>query len=133
MVQLINSHRERGIKPKTLRDSLEDFSTSTKLRNWAIDQFYTKIAYGYVGYDDQKEDNPSDKGKWKKYAQDVKGFGQDFLAAYLDADQRGNRAKKPWEDGQKYMEVLKFAEIGVSKEKGRSMKAEATLVKAEGR
>ena len=133
MVKLIKSHRERGIKPITLRQSLVDVSSSTKLSNWAIDQFHAKIAYGYTGYDDQKKDHPSDNRTWKRYAEDVQGFGQHFLKACLDADQGGNRAKKPWENGQKYMEVLKFAEIGVRKEKGGLMKAEATLIKAEGR
>ena len=133
MVQLIKSHHERGIKPPTLRDALRLPFSGPKLRKWAIDQFHAKITYGYTGYDDQKEDNPSDKGKWKRYAQDVEEFGRNFLEAYLDADQGVNRAKKPWENGQQYMEVLKFAEIGVSKEKGGSMKAEATLIKAEGR
>lgn len=63
----------------------------------------------------------------------MKAFSQDFLGAYLDAGQGANRVKKPWENGQQYMEVLKYAEIGVSKEKGRSMKAEGTVIKAEGR
>ena len=42
-----------------------------------------------------------------------------------------NRAKKPWENGQQYMEVLNYAEIGACKRECRSMKAEAALTKAE--
>ena len=133
MVQLIKSHHERGIKPRTLRDSLERVYSDPKLRKWAIDQFHAKITYGYTGYDDQKEDDPSDKDTWKEYAKDVKAFGQDFLGVSLDAGQGVGRVKKPWENGQQYMEVLRYAEIGVCKEEGKSMKVEATLTKAEGR
>ena len=133
MVQLINSHHERGIDPQTLRAALVCNLSGPKLHEWAIDQFHAKITYGYTGYDDQKEDDPSDNGIWKRYAEDVKAFGQNFLKVCLDADQGVSRAKKPWENGQQYMEVLKFAEIGVSKEEGGPMKAEATLIKAEGR
>ncbi len=133
MVQLIKSHHERGIKPRTLRDIFEHARSGPKLRKWAIDQFHAKITYGYTGYDDQKEDDPSDKDTWKKYAKDVKAFSQEFLGASLDAGQGVNRVKKPWESGQQYMEVLRYAEIGVYKEEGSSMKVEATLTKAEGR
>ena len=133
MVQLIKSHHERGIKPRTLRDIFERFYSGPKLRKWAIDQFHAKITYGYTGYDDQKGDDPSDKDTWKKYAKDVKAFGQDFLGVSLDAGQGVDRVKKPWEKGQQYMEVLRYAEIGVCKEEGKSMKVEATLTKAEGR
>ena len=134
MVQLIKSHHERGIQPRTLREIYEfSFSPGFKLRKWAIDQCHAKITYGYTGYDDQKEDDPSDKDTWKDYAKDVKGFGQDFLGVSLDAGQGVGRVKKPWENGQQYMEVLRYAEIGVCKEEGKSMKVEATLTKAEGR
>lgn len=61
MVQLIKSHHERGIKPQTLRDAIDRLFSGPKLRKWAIDQFNAKITYGYKGYDDQKEDDPSDK------------------------------------------------------------------------
>lgn len=133
MVQLTKSHYERGIKPQTLYDSLEHAYSGPKLRKWAIDQFHAKITYGYTGYDDQKEDDPSDWDTLKKYAKDVTAFSQDFLEACLDAGQGVNRVKKPWENGQRYMEVLKYGEIGVCKKEGRSRKAEATLTKAEGR
>ena len=127
MVQLIKSHHERGIRPQTLHDILTGFCSGPKLRKWGIDQFHAKITYGYTGYDDQMEDDPSDWDTLKKYAKDVTAFSKDFLEASLDAGQGVNRVKKPWENGQRYMKVLKYAEIGVCKE------AEATLTKAEGR
>ena len=130
MVQLIKSHQERGIEPRTLCRIFELVRSGPKLRKWAIAQFHAKITYGYTGYDDRKEDHPSDKDTWKKYAKNTKEFSQDFLGACLDASQG---VKKPWEDGQQYMEVLRYAEIGVCKVEGRSMKVEATLTKAEGR
>ena len=133
MVQLIKSHHERGIKPRTLHRIFEDFHSGPKLRKWAIDQLHAKITYGYTGYDDQKKDKPSDRVTWKRYAKDVKAFSQDFSEACLDAEQGVNRVKKPWENGQQYVAVLRYAEIGVYKEEGRSMKAEATVTKAEGR
>ena len=133
MVQLIKSHHERGIQPRTFRKIYECPNSGLKLRKWAIDQFHAKTTYGYTGYDDQKEDDPSDKDTWKQYAKDVKAFSQDFLVMSLDAGQGVDRVKKPWEKGQQYMEVLRYAEIGVCKEEGRSMKVEATLTKAEGR
>ena len=132
MVQLLKSHHERGIKPRTLHDVFKGLYSGPKLRKWAIDQFHAKITYGYTGYDDQKEDDPSDKDTWKQYAKDVKAFSQDFLGAFLDGQGVG-RAKKPWENGQQYMEVLTYADVGVYKEEERSMKVEATLMKAEGR
>ena len=133
MVQLINSHHERGIKPRTLRNALEYPWSGLKLHKWAIDQFHAKTTYGFTGYDDQKEDDPSDWDTLKKLAKDVKAFSQNFLEACLDAGQDVNRVKKPWENGQQYMEVLSYAEIGAYKREGRSMKAEATFTKAEGR
>ena len=117
MVQLIKSHRERGIKPQTLRRIFEVSGSGSKLRKWAIDQFHAKITYGYTGYDDQKEDDPSDKDTWKKYAKDMKAFSQDFLGTSLDAGQGVNRVKKPWKNGQQYMEVLIYAEIGMYRRK----------------
>ena len=133
MVQLIKSHHERGIKPQTFHEIYEFANSGLKLRKWAIDQFHAKITHGYTGYDEHKEDAPSDKDTWKKYAKCVKAFSQDFLGASLDAGQGMNHVNKPWENGQQYMEVLRYAEISVYKEGGRSMKVEATLTKAEGR
>ena len=133
MVQLIKSHQERGIKPETLYKIFEDVRSGPKLRKWAIDQLHAKITYGYTGYDDLKKDRPSDRVTWKRYTKDVKAFSQEFSEACLDAGQGVNRVKKPWENGQQYMEVLRYAEIGVYKEEGRSTKAEATLTKAESR
>ena len=134
MVQLIKLHRERGIDPLRLRHIFELAKSGSKLRKWAIDQFHAKITYGYAGYEaDKDEDDPNDKARWKKYATNLKHFSQDFLVAYLDAGPGMNRVKKPWENGQQYMEVLSYAEIVGCKEKGRSTKAEATLTKAERR
>ena len=134
MVQLIKLHHERGIDPQVFRHIFKFAKSGSKLRKWAIDQFHAKITYGYTGYDHRmKGDRPSDKALWKKYATDLKHFSQDFLGAFLDAGQGVNRVKKPWENGQEYMEVLSYAEIGVSKEEGTSVKGEATLTKAERR
>ena len=134
MVQLIKSHRERGIDPPRFRHIFELATSGSTLRKWAIDQFHAKITYGYTGYDDHVDkDHPNDKALWKKYATDLKHFSQDFLGACLDAGQGVNSAKKPWENGQQYMEVLSYAEIGVCKEEGTSRKAEATLTKTERR
>ena len=123
MVQLIKSHYERGIKPQTLRDALVFPFPNPKLGKWAIDQFHAKITYGYTGYDDQEEDDPSDWDTLKKYAKDMKAFGQGFLEACLDAGQGADPVKKPWENGQQYMEVSRYAEIGVCKEEDRSLEA----------
>ena len=117
MVQLIKSHHERGIKPRTFRDIYELANSGLKLRKWAIDQFHAKITYGYTGYDERKGDAPSDEDTWKKYAKDVKAFSQDFLGTSLDAGQGVNRVKKPWKNGQQYMEVLIYAEIGMYRRK----------------
>ena len=134
MVQLIKSHHERGIDPLRFRHIFETANSGSKLRKWAIDQFHAKITYGYAGYDyHMDEDRPNDKNLWKKCATELEQFSQDFLGACLDAGQSVNRMKKPWENGQQYMEVLSYAEIGVFKEEGRSRKAEATLTKAERR
>ena len=134
MVQLIKSHRERGIDPLRFRHIFKSANSGSKLRKWAIDQFHAKMTYGYMGYDDQMNEDPAtDKNLWKKYATELEHFSQDFLGAYLDAGQGVNRMKKPWENGQQYMEVLSYAEIGVCKEEGRSRKAETTLTKAERR
>ena len=134
MVQLIKLHRERGIDPLRFRLIFDSANSGSKLRKWAIDQFHAKITYGYAGYDSHMdEDRPNDKKIWKKNATELEQFSQDFLGACLDAGQGVNRMKKPWENGQQYMEVLSYAEIGVCKEEGRSGKAEATLTKAERR
>ena len=135
MAHLIKCHRERGINPTMLHIIYKATPSGSKLRKWAIDQFHAKVTYGYAGYDEHtKGDHPDDKDNWKKCATDRKDFSQDFLGACLDAGQGVNRAKKPWENGQQYMEVLRYAEICVHKEEeGRSMKVEATLTKAEGR
>lgn len=134
MVQLIKSHRERGIDPLKFRHIFEYETSGSKLRKWAIDQFHSKFIYGYTGYDDRMDgDHPNDKALWKEYATDLKQFSQDFLGAFLDAGPGVNRVKKPWENGQQYMEVLSYAEIGGCKEEGGSTKAEATLTKAERR
>ena len=134
MVQLIKSHRERGIDPLRFRHISESANSGSKLRKWATDQFHAKIAYGYTGYDDHmNEDPPNDKDLWKECATELKQFSQDFLGACLDAGQGINRMRKPWENGQQYMEILSYAEIGGCKEEGRSTKAEATLTKAERR
>ncbi len=134
MARLLKSHHERGIKPQTLDNIFVLADPGSKLRKWAIDQFHAMITYGYTDYDDHtKGDHPSDKDDWMKLATRLKEFSQDFLEACLDAGQGVNRVKKPWENGQQYMEVLRYAEIGVYKdEEGKSMKVEATLTKAEG-
>ena len=127
MVQLIKSHHERGIDPLRFRHIFESANSGSKLRKWAIDQFHAKLTYGYTGYDNHMNgDHPNDKAHWKKCATDLKHFSQDFLGACLDAVQGVSRVKKPWENGQQYMEVLKYAEIGVCKEEGTSVKTEAT-------
>ena len=114
MVQLIKLHRERGIDPRRFRHIFGSANSGSKLRKWAIDQAHAKIRYGYTGYDDHMNEEPlNDKNLWKEYATNLKQFSQDFLFAYLDADQGVNRMKKPWENGQQYMEVLSYAEIGV--------------------
>ena len=134
MVQLIKSHRERGIDPLRFRHIFESANSGSKLRKWVTDQFHAKIAYGYTGYDDHMdEDHPNDKDIWKEYATELKQFSQDFLGACLDAGQGLNHMRKPWENGQQYMEILSYAEIGGCKEECRSTKAEATLTKAERR
>lgn len=134
MVQLINAHRERGIDPSRFRHIFVSAVSGSKLRKWAIDQFHSKLTYGYKGYDDRMDgDHPNDEALWKKYATDLKHFGQEFLGACLNAGPGMNRVKKPWENGQQYMEVLSYAEISMCKEEGRPWKAEATLAKAEPR
>ena len=54
-------HYIRSIKPQTLHELFEDFCSGPKLCKWAIDQLHAKIIYGYTDYDDQKEDNTSDR------------------------------------------------------------------------
>ena len=48
IVQLKELHHQRGIKPQRLRDILEYFCSGSKLRKWAIDQFHTRLTYGYT-------------------------------------------------------------------------------------
>ena len=134
MVQLIKAHSERGIDPRNFRRILKAAKSGSKLHKWVIDQFHSKLTYGYTGYDDRRDgDHPNDKALWKEYATDLKHFGRDFLKVCLDAGEGVDCVKKPWEHGQQYMEVLSYAEIGGCKEEGRSMKVESTLMKAESR
>ena len=95
MVQLINSQHKRDIKSQTLRDIFDNVSFSPKLRKWAIDQFHAKIAYGYTGYDNQKDDDLSNEDNWKTYAKDIKAFSYNLLEACFDAAPVVNRVKKP--------------------------------------
>lgn len=134
MVQLIKSHHETGINPLSFRRIFKRATASSKLRKWAVDQFLAKITYGYTGYDYRTNgDRDGDKARWKEYATDLEQFSQDFLGACLDASHGANRVKKPWENGQEYMEVLNYAEIGVCKEEGTAVKTEATPTKTERR
>lgn len=105
MLQILHCHKredcpEQPISPRSLMLAYNKTKAKLKLRRWALDQFMLNASKGSLSARSQE---------WAPVIEEFRNLAKDTTRALIRSDSQG--IQNPYEQGHKYLEVLKHADF----------------------